>query len=154
MRAPRTLALGIVAGIVAAVVALGIAAPAEALAPSPSGPPKLNFPSSVVTGAAGAGMTGAQVAGQIGSTAGVPAFKFGSVSKVVGGVSQVISSYSLGTTIGGAIDQTLGIDVNGTVCSGTGNDFIGQVARTLSGADCSSWGSPQVGYVANGDATA
>ncbi|WP_090036979.1 MULTISPECIES: hypothetical protein [unclassified Leifsonia] len=147
-------AAGIVAGIAASAVILGVAAPAEAFAPSPVNPPKLNFPSSVVGAATTDGKSAAQLAGQIGSKAGVPAFKFGSMTKVVGGVSQVIQSYNLGTTIGGVIDQGLGIDVNGTVCSGTGNDFFGQVAQTLSGADCSNFDSPQIGYLANSDAVA
>jgi hypothetical protein len=130
----------IAAAVVAPAIALGIAAPAEALQPSPVGPPVLNVPSSVIGGATGnAPSSGAQLGGQIANgTKGSPAFGAGVLSKA----GQVVSNYNLGTFIGGVVDQAFGIDKDGTVCAATGQDFGGTVVRTLAGASCDVYDLP------------
>lgn len=147
--------LAVIAAVVVPVLALGIAAPAQALAPAPVAPPKLTLPSSVISGAAGGNATsGAQLAGQVAQgVKGSPAFPAGGLTKVVGGVGQALSNYNLGTFIGGAVDEAFGIDRDGTVCSNTSNDLGGSILRTLSGADCSAYDFP-ASYTPNGDSVA
>lgn len=157
MKLRSKIAATVVAVIAATTVALGLAAPAEAFQAPPVTPPKLTVPSSVIVGGAnGGGGTGAQLAGTIaaeGGKVGTPAFPAVTPAKVVGGVSQVVANYQLGTFIGQAIDGAFGIDATGTVCAGTGSDIIGGSLQTLAGVDCSAWKPPST-YVPNTDAVA
>jgi hypothetical protein len=72
--------------------------------------------------------------------------------KGVGGAASSITSYSMGTMIGGGIVSMFGIDTQGTVCSSTGGVWQ-TIASVASGVDCSGYGVAE-DYPVNGDASA
>lgn len=79
---------------------------------------------------------GAAKGGTSGRAYAPPATKAGGFSKVIGaagGAATALTGFSFGTAIGRGIDQLLGIDVDGTVCSSSAAGLLSMVT----GADCS-----------------
>lgn len=80
----------------------------------------------------------------------IPATKMATLAKTVGGVTSVVSAYTLGTWIGGGVLDIVGFDSEGTVCAAASG--AGQVALgLLTGVNCDNFNAFHAEYSANGD---
>lgn len=97
-------------------------------------------------------MTEAQAVAALAKKLKVPLMKAAPLLKSVGGAAAAMSSYSFGTSIGGGLLSVVGVDANGVVCSGTGEDFVGQLTAFVAGQDCDAFHAAQ-NYAPNADAS-